>query len=526
MSDGNKAWFGLVAAGVAIELACVAGVVAGDLKEHLEWVIPMGILSTGVSMLAVGAAQRLRCTAQLWWVIVAFAVVFRATWIAATPSLSDDVYRSLWEGRIVCAGENPFALAPSAPELAGLRDEAWAKVNHPEIPAIYPPVAQGVAAVASALGFGSLAAQLAIYKILLALFDLATAIPMARWLRSAGRPPIEAMIWLWNPLVILEFSGQGHNDAIGIFFLVLAGCVLARNALEKPEIEISGSDRASVGAAQIASFSSAGAGEGGQQTANAATHDNSCGTESLSPLSASATLGNTRSHNKFLGKAAILAAAALAFCALSKWFGILAMPLVLARTVPRERWKPALVFCAIVGLGWLPFLGAGLRVTEALQQYGARWEYNAPLYESMRWGFRQVAEWLGPKSALAGTWLAPQGSLEPERAARAVLALGFMILTFWTSRRTDTQRAFGGLTLGALLLLPTVHPWYVAWTIPFIAIAECLAAWVLSATCLLAYATLIAWTTLNRWESPPWMLWLEWLPFAGAVVWSLRRKQA
>lgn len=452
MSDSNKTWLGLVAAGVAIELACVAGVVAGDLKEYLEWVIPMGILSTGVSMLALGAAQRLRCTAQLWWVIVAFAVVFRATWIAATPSLSDDVYRSLWEGRIVCAGENPFALAPSAPELAGLRDEAWAKVNHPEIPAIYPPVAQGVAAVASALGFGSLAAQLAIYKILLALFDLATAIPMARWLRSAGRPPIEAMIWLWNPLVILEFSGQGHNDAIGIFFLVLAGCVLARNATA-------------------------------------------------------------------------FAVAALAFCALSKWFGILAMPLVLARTVPRERWKPALVFCAIVGLGWLPFLGAGLRVTEALQQYGARWEYNAPLYESMRWGFRQVAEWLGPKSALAGTWLAPQGSLEPERAARAVLALGFMILTFWTSRRTDTQRAFGGLTLGALLLLPTVHPWYVAWTIPFIAIAECLAAWVLSATCLLAYATLIAWTTLNRWESPPWMLWLEWLPFAGAVVWSLRRKK-
>ncbi|MBL8695652.1 MAG: hypothetical protein JNJ88_16290 [Planctomycetes bacterium] len=90
-----------------------------------------------------------------------------------------------------------------------------------------------------------------------------------------------------------------------------------------------------------------------------------------------------------------------------------------------------------------------------------------------------------------------------------------MILTFWTSRRTDTQRAFGGLTLAALFLLPTVHPWYVAWTIPFVAIAECLAAWVLSATCLLAYATHIAWTTLNRWESPPWMLWLEWLPFAG-----------
>lgn len=54
----------------------------------------------------------------------------------------------------------------------------------------------------------------------------------------------------------------------------------------------------------------------------------------------------------------------------------------------------------------------------------------------------------------------------------------------------------GGLrtsrTFSELLRLATVHPWYVALT------------------------------KLGRWESPLWLLWLEWL----AVLWILRREQA
>src|SRR5689334_4625690 len=62
--------------------------------------------------------------------------------VLAPPVLSDDVWRYLWDGRVLRAGISPYAHAPDHPSLAFLRDAGWRRVNNPEIPTIYPPVAQ------------------------------------------------------------------------------------------------------------------------------------------------------------------------------------------------------------------------------------------------------------------------------------------------------------------------------------------------------------------------------------------------
>ncbi|MEM9862802.1 MAG: hypothetical protein AAF938_14360, partial [Myxococcota bacterium] len=70
----------------------------------------------------------------------------------ALPVLSDDVYRYLWDGHVLLSGVDPYAHAPASPPLAGLRDADWARINHPVLATIYPPLAQGLFALGRLLG--------------------------------------------------------------------------------------------------------------------------------------------------------------------------------------------------------------------------------------------------------------------------------------------------------------------------------------------------------------------------------------
>ncbi len=74
--------------------------------------------------------------------------------LPAVPSLSDDIYRYIWEGRVVSEGLNPFALAPDAPALAHLRDATiFPLVSRPESAGNLPALAQFIFALASGLSY-------------------------------------------------------------------------------------------------------------------------------------------------------------------------------------------------------------------------------------------------------------------------------------------------------------------------------------------------------------------------------------
>ena len=54
----------------------------------------------------------------------------------------DDMWRYRWDGMVQNAGFNPYALAPEADELRGLRGEVWRNVQHQSVTSIYPPITQ------------------------------------------------------------------------------------------------------------------------------------------------------------------------------------------------------------------------------------------------------------------------------------------------------------------------------------------------------------------------------------------------
>jgi alpha-1,6-mannosyltransferase len=149
--------------------------------------------------------------------LVAFAVAFRITLLFVPASLSDDIHRYVWDGRVQASGVNPYRYAPDAEKLQSLRDEEWPKINHRAIPTIYPPLAEAVFGASARGGLGEIGD-----KAIFVLFDLATACALALLLRRLGRPMSFAALYAWNPLVVVEVAGSGHADPLGVFFLVLA----------------------------------------------------------------------------------------------------------------------------------------------------------------------------------------------------------------------------------------------------------------------------------------------------------------
>ena len=150
---------------------------------------------------------------KIFWAVLGFAAVFRVIIVFSPPYLSDDIYRYIWDGRVLLSGVNPYLYAPTDPALTSLRDSLWPLINNPALPTIYPPVLQVVFAAAafvspSVLGF----------KLVFLLMDLGAVVFLYFALRKLGRSRW-IVLYAWHPLPILEISGSGHSEAVGMLCL-------------------------------------------------------------------------------------------------------------------------------------------------------------------------------------------------------------------------------------------------------------------------------------------------------------------
>lgn len=155
--------------------------------------------------------------------VLVVAALLRLLLIPVPPSLSEDTLRYVWDGRVVVAGFDPYALPPEAEELASLRDPLWQVMPHQKVPTVYPPLALGLFAMASRLP-----EPLSSFKILLSLLDLLGCACLFLAARELGLPPARSLFYAWNPLVVLEVAGMGHIDALMTMLAILAVWLLAR----------------------------------------------------------------------------------------------------------------------------------------------------------------------------------------------------------------------------------------------------------------------------------------------------------
>ena len=192
----------------------------GDLRRHAgEFLVYAGVaflvylgLVAVVRQLTRSASRQPRW--MLWGLLIG-AVGFRVTLVGLTPTLSDDIHRYLWDGRVQLAGLNPYRYAPDDEALTSLRDASWALINHKDIPPIYPPLMQLAFRVGAWLS-PTIPAQ----KWLFLTFDLALLLLLIACLPRWGIPPVMSVIYAWHPLVVIEVAASGHNDPLGVVCLM------------------------------------------------------------------------------------------------------------------------------------------------------------------------------------------------------------------------------------------------------------------------------------------------------------------
>jgi alpha-1,6-mannosyltransferase len=139
--------------------------------------------------------------------------------VVVAPPASEDIYRYIWDGRVQAAGVNPFRYLPVDPALQSLRDEKIYPMIHRAnyAPTIYPPMAQIVYFAATRIS-----ETVTFMKVVVVAFEGLAVWAILQLLQSRGLPSSRLMLYLWHPLPLWSFAGDGHIDAAAIAFLLLA----------------------------------------------------------------------------------------------------------------------------------------------------------------------------------------------------------------------------------------------------------------------------------------------------------------
>lgn len=156
---------------------------------------------------------------QALTVIFLGAALVRGLLLGVDPLLSDDLWRYLWDGEVQRQGQTPYGIAPSDPGLdAVAATEEWkqvrGRINHPDLPTVYPPVAQW--------SFRFLAFSESSWRRWMVLADLAIGVLLMVWLRRKDLDPRRCIFWCWHPLPILESAIGGHVHLLALLLLAVA----------------------------------------------------------------------------------------------------------------------------------------------------------------------------------------------------------------------------------------------------------------------------------------------------------------
>jgi hypothetical protein len=251
-SDARTAGLRVALAG----LGCLAGYVAAlrlvgaPLPLRVAGLLAWWALFVAVTRWVTRPGSRVRRPVLA---VVLSAAVLQLPGVLVDPVTSTDAYRYVWDGRVQLSGTSPYLFVPLDDRLAQLRDpvlfpglspgessgvatqvlptdrdallqraadDPRTRINRPQVPTIYPPVAEGWFAAVAFLtpwpaGTRGLQAGAALVAVLI-------AGALAGWLSRRGGRPLLALWWAWCPVVLLESGNGAHADVVATGFILLA----------------------------------------------------------------------------------------------------------------------------------------------------------------------------------------------------------------------------------------------------------------------------------------------------------------
>ncbi len=216
MSRGR--FFGLIGCGVVLLGLTGVGLYL-QRQNDLDGFVAVALAQGAVYALSVWLVWR--CAGSRWAVaaILGLSAAMRIAVVLAPPYLSSDIYRYIWDGRVIAAGVNPYRYIPTDPHLATLRDAAiFPRINRNNYAhTIYPPAAEAIFFTVTRISD-----SLTMMKAAMVGFEVVTVALLLGLLVSAGQPALRIIVYAWHPLPLWEFAGSGHIDAALIAFVTLA----------------------------------------------------------------------------------------------------------------------------------------------------------------------------------------------------------------------------------------------------------------------------------------------------------------
>jgi len=204
--------------------ACLLGIAFFDSRTHARVFVACTALAGIAYIRTVWLLSRFAGGSNR---LLALCLVLAAGWrvplLLATPTLSTDVYRYVWDGRIQRLGYDPYLVVPSDSAVRHLHTAETLLMNHPDFPTPYPAVAELFFRAVTMVDNSARAMKSAIV-----LCDAAIVAVLLWWLSASNRSQWWVLTYVWNPLVALEGAGNGHVDLLGALCLVLTAASLAR----------------------------------------------------------------------------------------------------------------------------------------------------------------------------------------------------------------------------------------------------------------------------------------------------------
>ncbi|MEM6684237.1 MAG: glycosyltransferase 87 family protein [Bacteroidota bacterium] len=162
-----------------------------------------------------------------FFLLAGIAILFRLVFVGSIPNLSQDFYRFIWDGRMLVEGWNPYLYLPNDLMASGTAPIADAQALFNGMGNLsashytnYPPINQLCFAIAGLFAGKSVLGSVVVLRILIILADIGTLYFGKKLLERLGMPIHHIWLYILNPFIIMELTGNLHFEGVMIFFLV------------------------------------------------------------------------------------------------------------------------------------------------------------------------------------------------------------------------------------------------------------------------------------------------------------------
>ncbi len=162
-----------------------------------------------------------------WFIVIGGTLAFIGVFLFMAPFDALDIYDNIFHGRIVgIYGGNPFRqLIIDFPNDPFFKYPRWTTS-----PSAYGPAWELLAGLTARVAGNGILANVLAFKLLPGIFHLASVVVIVIFLRrtSPEQALPGALLLGWNPVVLYETWGNGHNDIAMIFWVLLAALWISR----------------------------------------------------------------------------------------------------------------------------------------------------------------------------------------------------------------------------------------------------------------------------------------------------------